>query len=92
MLPQNTATTVTGPALTSQDVPMEFPPTIDHELVGEHTFTLTTNLKAYPDMDEIMKKTTNFKLTITSVCQNEVITPQPIANMEFSIKLLSLQK
>ena len=47
---------------------MIFPVTIDHELVGEHTFTLTTNLRDYPEMDEIMLKTTTFILTITSVC------------------------
>jgi hypothetical protein len=91
MLPQNSAASVTGAALAVQDVAMEFPRTIDHELIGEHTFTLTTNLKAFPEMDEIMKKTTTFKLAITSVCQTEVITPQAIANMEFSIKPNSLQ-
>ena len=53
---------------TDTEVPMIFQPTIDHELLGEHTFTLTTNLRDYPAMDEIMLKTTIFKLTITSVC------------------------
>ena len=42
--------------------------------MGEHTLTLTTNLLDYPLMDEIMLKTTTFKLTITSVCTSEVIT------------------
>jgi hypothetical protein len=56
---------------TSTEVAMKWPTTLDHEYIGEHTFTLTTNLRDFPNMDNIMKKVTSFKLTVTSVCTNE---------------------
>jgi hypothetical protein len=41
-----------------------------HSLVGVHDMTLAVSLKDYPSFDYFLEVQFNFKLTITSACNN----------------------